>query len=175
MFKALALLKQRGIDVRLAMAGPAISDDYLTSLMDEAERLGVWHQVTYEGILSRDEAIKFQQQASIGLVITLPFGNCVTGLPNRLVESMALGLPVVCSNFPLYQEVAGSTGAGILVDPLRPEQIAEAIEFLVQNPDAARRMGEDGKRAVKERFNWETERVKLLSLYDDVLTRCDYL
>jgi glycosyltransferase involved in cell wall biosynthesis len=168
-FRALALLKQRGLNVQLALAGEALSENYLVSLWEEAERLGVRQQVEYHGILSKEEAVLFQKKADIGLVTYLPLGNCKKGLPNKLVECMALGLPVVCSDFPNYREIAEKTGAGITVDPTKPEQIADGIESLVSDPLLARRMGEAGKRAVRERFNWNAERITLLELYQRVL------
>jgi glycosyltransferase involved in cell wall biosynthesis len=48
---------------------------------------------------------------------------------------------VVCSDFPVYREVAGETGAGIMVDPTKPKQIADAIESLVRSPALARQRG----------------------------------
>ena len=120
-----------------------------------------------------------QSRSGIGLVTYLPLQYSITGLPNKLVECMALGLPVVCSDFPLYREVAGATGAGILVDPTKPGQIADAIESLVRNPALAHRMGEAGKAAVRSRFNWQMESEKLLDLYRELVglpygnaTRC---
>ena len=110
----------------------------------------------------------FQQKASIGLVPYLPVGNFMASMANKLPECMALGLPLVFSDFPNYREVAGASGAGIAVDPTKPEQIADAIEYLVRNPDEARRMGEAGRQAVRERFNWNIEKTKLLGLYEDI-------
>lgn len=167
--RALALLKQRGLHIRLSLAGNA-SDGFLLSLWNEAEALGVRKQVEYHGILSRKEALLFQKKAGIGLVVYQPLLHCVNSLPNKLLECMALGVPVVYSNFPNYREIAATAGAGIMVDPTVPEQIADAIETLVRNPDVARRMGEAGKRAVREQFNWGTERVKLLRLYHEILS-----
>jgi len=172
-FRALAFLKQRGLNIRLALAGGVLSDDYLVSLWDEAERLGVRQQVEYHGILSKEEALLFQKKADIGLVTYQPLQYCVNSLPNKLVECMSLRLPVVFSNFPNYREIAEKTGAGIMVDPTKPEQIADAIESLVRNPALARQMGEAGNRAVRERFNWNVERVKLLQLYHKILSPPD--
>lgn len=173
-FEALAILKRRGTEVRLSLAGGAASDQYLTSVLNEAERQGIRKQVDYHGVLSKREALVLQQQADIGLIIYLPFGNCKVGLPNKLLECMALGLPVVYSDFPVYQEVAGSAQAGIAVDPTKPEEIANAIEHLIGNPDLARQMGEAGMHAVRERFNWNAERVKLLRLYSQLLRATDF-
>jgi glycosyltransferase involved in cell wall biosynthesis len=168
-FEALAVLKKRGLTVPLALAGWPESNKYLPSLWDAADRLGVRDLVTYHGALSKREAILFQCKGSIALVLYQPIPNCVAGLPNKLVESMALGLPVVFSDFPNYREVAGVSGAGIAVDPTKPERIADAIEFLVRNPAIARQMGEAGRQAVRERFNWNVEKRKLLDLYRDIL------
>jgi len=134
-------------------------------LWEEAGRLGISRQVHYHGILSKNKAMILQHQASIGLVTYLPMQNSIMGLPNKLVECMAMGLPVVCSDFPVYREVAGETGAGILVDPTKPREIADAIESLVRNPALAHQMGEAGRESVRSRFNWQAESKKLLELY----------
>jgi hypothetical protein len=173
MFKALAILNERQIEVKLDLAGDSISQEYLHSLWDEADRLGIRRQVHYHGFLPRSQALILQSQASIGLVTYLPLNYSITGLPNKLMEYMSLGLAVVGSNFPEFREVAGATGGAILVDPTKPEQIADAIETLVRNPDLARRMGEAGKRAVSERFNWNVECTKLLQLYRQILGSSD--
>jgi glycosyltransferase involved in cell wall biosynthesis len=166
---ALAILKADDLAVPLALAGAAESSDYLDSLWAEAESLGVRDLVSYQGVLSKTDSIRFQQKASIGLVPYLPVRNSMAGMPNKLLECMALGLPVVFSDFPSYEEVAGESHAGIAVTPTAPEQIADAIERLVSDPDLAWRMGEAGKRAVRERFNWSIERGKLIDLYESIL------
>lgn len=168
-FEALAILKKRDVEVKLALAGPSISDEYLESLLAKANGLGIHRQVRYHGILSRNKAQMLQHESSIGIVTYLPTPNSVVGLPNKLMECMSLGLPVVCSDFPVYREVAGTTGAGILVDPAVPEQIADAIESLVRDPARAHRMGEAGKAAVRDRFNWQVESTKLLDLYRQLI------
>lgn len=55
------------------------------------------------------------------------------------------------------------------VDPLNPQEIAEAIEYLITHPKEARGMGENGRRAVQEKYNWESEAKKLLALYEELL------
>jgi glycosyltransferase involved in cell wall biosynthesis len=165
---ALGLLKERGVELALALAGP-VKDGYLASLTDHARRLGLENSVRYFGRLSSVETIRFQNQASIGLVCYLPTSNSIAGLPNKLLECMGVGLPVVFSHFPNYHQVAGETGAGIAVDPTRPAEIAGAVERLVRNPAMAAEMGLAGKRAVCRRFNWEVERSKLIAMYHEVL------
>ena len=60
---------------------------------------------------------------------------------------------------------------GICVDPANVDEIADAIRYLLDHPDEARQMGENGRCAVKEEFNWGVEEKKLLSLYEEVLAK----
>jgi glycosyltransferase involved in cell wall biosynthesis len=146
-----------------------LSDEYLASLWDLAGCLGIRDQVRYHGILSTNDALVFQHKASIGLVADLPYKYFLNAIPTKLIECMSLGLPVVCSDLPLYRKVVTETGAGIVIDPTKHEQIAKAIESLVRSPELRRQMGEAGKRAVRERLNWNVEATKLLQLYHQLL------
>ena len=58
---------------------------------------------------------------------------------------------------------------GICVDPENVDEIADAIRYLLDHPDEAREMGENGRRAIKEEFNWGVEEKKLLALYEDIM------
>ena len=64
----------------------------------------------------------------------------------KMFEYMARGLPVVCSNFPLWAEIVGGADCGIAVDPRDPAAIADAIRRLDEDPALARRLGENGRR-----------------------------
>ena len=58
---------------------------------------------------------------------------------------------------------------GICVEPDSVDEIAAAIQYLLDHPEEARRMGENGRRAVEEEFNWGTKEKKLLALYEEIL------
>ena len=162
---AISLLRRRGHEVRLALAGRPATADFLPGLMDHARSESVEDLVSYHGVLSKEDVIGFYGNATIGVVTYLPTGNSMAGLPNKLLECMSVGLPVVFSGFPVYREVAGDSGAGISVDPEDCDQIADALERLVRDPVGAREMGDRGFQAVQERFNWEAEWPKLLETY----------
>jgi glycosyltransferase involved in cell wall biosynthesis len=86
-----------------------------------------------------------------------------------LFEYMAAGLPVIASNFPLWKEIVTGIGCGVLVDPLKPTEIADAIEYLLTHPAEAEQMGIRGREAVERKFNWECEQHKLLQFYESLL------
>ena len=58
---------------------------------------------------------------------------------------------------------------GICVDPTNVEQISQAIRYLLDHPEQARQMGENGRKAVEQVFNWNTEEKKLFALYEDIV------
>lgn len=165
-FKAIQILKIKGMNVPFKFAGPAISENYLNSLIELTEKLDIHDLVEYQGVLSKADTMKFQIQGSIGLVPYMPVPNNVMGMPNKLVECMAMGIPVVFSRFPIYMEVAGNSGAGIAVNPCEPFEIADAIEKIVCDPQLAKQMGEAGRLAARTCYSWGPERQKLFDLYD---------
>ena len=81
---------------------------------------------------------------------------------------MVAGLPVIASNFPLWKEIIEGNNCGICVNPLEPKEIAKAVEYLIKHPEEARKMGENGRKAVLEKYNWEKESEKLLKVYEEL-------
>jgi glycosyltransferase involved in cell wall biosynthesis len=126
------------------------------------DRVRMLRHVPYEKI--RD----YLSEAYLGVVNYLPYSNNVSCLPNKLLEYMACGLPVVASNFPLYKEVVEGAGYGILVDPTSPEDIAEAICRIVEDDNLRENLSKNAVKAFKEKYNWESESKKLLDLYRGV-------
>ena len=49
------------------------------------------------------------------------------------------------------------------------EDIAKSIDYLIENPEIAKKMGENGYKAVIEKYNWTTEEARLLELYSIIL------
>lgn len=134
-------------------------------LEQELQAMPGYRWIRYLGWLQPSEVYKYLQKADIGLVCLHPEPRYIEALPVKLFEYMAAGLPVVASNFPLWREIVEGNRCGICVDPLNPLEIAEAIEYLLSHPEEAKRMGENGRRAVEEKYNWEKEAEKLVTLY----------
>ncbi|MFA5195832.1 MAG: glycosyltransferase, partial [Bacteroidales bacterium] len=82
---------------------------------------------------------------------------------------MSAGIPVVASNFPLWKEIIEGNRCGICVDPMNPKAIADAINYLLINLDKAEEMGKNGQKAVINKYNWESEKKKLLGLYEKLI------
>lgn len=125
--------------------------------------------IEFKGWLVQKEAYQEMRDATIGLVCFLPSPNNINAIPNKIFEYMAAGIPIVASNFPLWKEIIEKNKAGLTVNPTNPKDIARAIQHLLSHPTEARKMGENGKKAVLERYNWEGEGKKLLKIYKSLL------
>jgi glycosyltransferase involved in cell wall biosynthesis len=70
------------------------------------------------------------------------------------VEAMALGKPVVLSDLPALSELVGSDGAGLLVPPGDPAELAKALAGLREDPTRRTEMGEAGRAEVAAKRTW---------------------
>jgi glycosyltransferase involved in cell wall biosynthesis len=128
-----------------------------------------WKHVNWHGELDRGAIATLLNRVRVGLVVLHPDEAYLTSLPTKLFEYMAAGIPVVASDFPLWRSIVEGAGCGLLVDPLNVQDIADAIEELIRNPDEAESMGQRGRRAAEEQFSWFNEEQVLLSFYSSLL------
>jgi hypothetical protein len=82
---------------------------------------------------------------------------------------MAGGLPIVASDIDYWKPIFQKYNCGIQVDPFDEEGIKNAVQYLIQHPEEARAMGEQGKKAVQQEYNWERESKLLFSIYEALL------
>ncbi len=87
----------------------------------------------------------------------------------KFFEYMGAGIPVLCSDFPVWKALIESVGCGLCVDPADDVAVVQAIRWLDEHPVEARAMGERGRAAVEERFNWERELDRLVTLYGELI------
>lgn len=135
----------------------------------ELQQLPGWQHTKFMGWLSREQVRALLGQVRAGLVLFHPLRNHIKAQPNKLFEYMSAGVPVIASDFPLWREIIGGTNCGLVVDPLVPEAIAEAITWLLNYPEEAEAMGRRGQEAVRTRYNWDVEARKLLQAYSELL------
>lgn len=128
-----------------------------------------WKQVEEMGQLDRSGVAKVLGRSMAGLVLLHPRRNYLDSLPIKMFEYMSAKIPVIASNFPLWQKLIQEEQCGLCCDPLKPGEIAQAIHWIFDHPEEARKMGERGRRAVVEKYNWESEAKKLLVLYNELV------
>ena len=160
---ALDILQEK---IELNLAGNFVEKDFEHKII----ALDAWKKVNWYGYVGRDKVRDILSKSIAGLVTLHPTATYIDSLPVKLFEYMAFGLPVIASDFPLWREIIIKHKCGILVDPESPAQIADAIKYCINNRARAFEMGENGRKAIFEEYNWRNEEKKLIKLYTELLT-----
>jgi glycosyltransferase involved in cell wall biosynthesis len=165
--QVLAAMKSmdKSLNAKLVLAGvcqPA-------SLADELANSAATAGIRFCGWCARGQVQQLMASARVGIVTFLPLPNHVEAQPNKLFEYMSAGLPVIASDFPLWREIVDTNQCGLLVDPEEPIEIADAVARLLSHPQEAEEMGQRGRQAVLERFNWDREAEVLVNFYARIL------
>ncbi|MFN3408082.1 MAG: glycosyltransferase family 4 protein [Limisphaerales bacterium] len=111
--------------------------------------------------LSRAEKIAFLQ----GLTVFSVPADCGEAFGLYVLEALAAGVPVVQPRVAAFPEILEATGGGVLCEPGSPKALADAIEELLLHPDRARALGEQARRAVRERFSVEAMADEVVRAY----------
>lgn len=149
---------------RLALAGQ-FSEPALEA---QLRRDPAWPSVRSLGHVDRAGVRAVMAGSMAGLVTLHPQPNYLDALPVKMFEYMAAGIPVIASDIPLWRGIIENARCGICVDPLDPAAIAATIDYLVLHPEQAREMGQNGRRAIIEQYNWPVESNKLIAFYDNL-------
>jgi len=160
MIAATAIVAQ-DTPVRLHLAGRATP----AGLMDEVATEPGWQNVDYAGLVPHDEVAGHLRGAVAGLATLLPTPNHLISSPIKVFEYMAMGLPVIMSDFPRWRQLMDGIACVLFVDPSKPEQIADAMRGLLADPQRRAHMRQVARQAVLDRFVWEKQLDNLVDAY----------
>jgi glycosyltransferase involved in cell wall biosynthesis len=102
-------------------------------------------------------------------IISVP--SLFEGMPNVVLEAMALSKPVVGTDIPEIAELVKNGKNGFLVPVKNSISLAEKIIYLLENPSLCKKMGEEGFRLAKEKFSSEKMIKNYEILYNGLLSR----
>jgi glycosyltransferase involved in cell wall biosynthesis len=112
------------------------------------------------------QMVALLMDARAGMIVAHPIERYNTNYPVKTFEYMAASLPVIASKFGESAKFLQEANAGILVDPLSPNEIADAIQWILDHPGEAAEMGKRGRKLISEKYTWEEEAKTLISLYE---------
>lgn len=144
LLRAVAALRESGLDARLTLAGAGPERERLEQ---EAGELGIAAAVRFAGFVAPGaELVALLDDADVFVLPSLS-----EGLPHSVVEAMARGLPVVATRIGGLPELLAD-GAGLVVPPGDPVALAEALGALAADAGARERLGARALAAARERF-----------------------
>lgn len=141
------------------------------SLQGEMQQEKGWERVDYCGFVGRQEINQLLAESMAGLLLLHPLPSYVDSLPIKLFEYMAAGIPVICSDFPLWRDIVEKNHCGLCVNPFDTDAAAEAIRKLVENVDIAKELGANGRKAAVDKYSWSSQADALKSFYKSLFEK----
>ncbi len=129
----------------------------------------VKNRLRFYGKSDPAKAFELTERCLAGVAILKSVGDFPGSYPTKVFEYMALGMPVITSDFELYKPIIDNHACGFCIDPLNPTMLADKLSWLIENPQSAYTMGINGRLAVQNYYAWQQEEIKLLAFYERVL------
>jgi glycosyltransferase involved in cell wall biosynthesis len=144
--RAIAALRKRGHDLKLTLTGGG--DGRAQRLLDDAIAVSDPSRSFVEllGFVPPKELPRLLAEADLFV-----FASSCENMPNTLVEAMAVGLPIACSNRGPMPEVLAE--GGVYFDPEDADSIAAAIEKIIVNEDLRLSVAKRAKM-LSEQYSW---------------------
>ncbi|MGC9318099.1 MAG: glycosyltransferase [Armatimonadota bacterium] len=169
LLRAAAILRQRGVDFHLRIAGSGPEEDDLRRMiaglaLDECTRLA--------GPMPQEELLPIFRRADLFVLASVVASDGDRdGLPNVLLEALALGVPAVSTRVSAIPELIKHGETGLLARPGDPKDLAEQIERMLFDEELRARVTEQGRLEVVTRFDIRENVAKLVDLFSAVMTR----
>ncbi|MEJ5299872.1 MAG: glycosyltransferase family 4 protein [Thermodesulforhabdaceae bacterium] len=172
LLKALRILKTQQIPFEFFHVGDG---DLREQIHKMAGDLGLLDNVHFLGTLTHEDLIPLYRRSHLFVLASkiAPDGDR-DGLPNVILEAMAIGIPVVATNVSAIPEAVHHEKTGILVSPENPYALAQAIKRVLFSPGDARSMVFEARRFVESYFDSAIWMPRLYRIFRDVV-RNDYI
>lgn len=147
-------------NVIFVLAGPIMDKDVF-------DQIQASDNLKYEGVLQPIEALGLEARSDVivALYDPLVLWNKIT-LPNKLFEAMMCGIPIITN---VATEIVNETQCGILVDYDNLIKMKEDIVKLRDNPELRKKLGDNGREAFLQKYNWNAMEQKLYGVYRQLI------
>ncbi len=152
------------LNCKLHIAGEFINQEFKTEITNLPE----WQNVVFHGYVGRDKIAELLSISKIGLVTLYATENYKDALPVKMFEYMFAGIPVISSDIELWNSIINTEKCGISVNPKNVDEIAKAINSIIADDSNASLMGQNGRKSIIEKYNWNIESEKLVNIYTEI-------
>jgi glycosyltransferase involved in cell wall biosynthesis len=132
------------------------------------ERIKELPNIRYLGLVEQDKFVDLETSCDVMIALydlqIQPIYNY--GMANKILEAMMCGLPIVTN---IADEFMTDTRCGIVVEYGNVEQIKQAIVSLKENPELLKTLGDNGRKAFVQKYNWKNMEEKLYKIYEELM------
>lgn len=150
-YKALAILKEKGIAFQHTLIGDGDDRNTILALV---ENLGLQDNCQWLGTQTHEEVLKYFRQSDLFILgCEIARNGDRDGIPNVLVESLAMGVPALSTRVSAIPEILIDEKTGITVEPKDPKSLAEAMQRILTDNNLQDRLRKEGRHLVQEKFD----------------------
>ncbi len=164
-----ALARMRHSELRVLAFGDI--DEGPQQFWAEADRLGVRDRIEIRDRVPYHQIFEYLAAADVGLMLYQPgILNHVYAFPIKLYDYMRAGIPAIGPRFAVeVTPVIEAERCGWLIDTANPQELADVLDLVCEDQEAARAAGDRGRQAVQRTYNWELQASRLVDLYRTLL------
>ena len=162
--KILNIAVKNGLNVRLVLIGDFVSPSLYETVNQYIIENDLAEKVTCHGRLPNREIYKILLNCELGLALLHRIPNYILSYPTKIFEYMSVGLPCMASDFKLWDEVILDNDCGYTIDPLDVDGAFEIIKKYYHDINLIKRHGQNGLNTIKNKFNWQRESEKFLTI-----------
>lgn len=159
LIEAISIIQLKVENIKLLIVGEG---SLIYSLKNKARELGIKESVIFTG-KRRD----IPEVLSCIDIFVMP--SVAEGLPNSLLEAMAMGKPIVATTVGGIPEIIENEINGLIISPEDPESLASAIKFFIGNKGLAEKLGQAAKEFVLRKYSIKAIAVQWECLYKSLL------
>lgn len=166
--KSAPLVLEKYPDIRFLIVGDGPSKNELVSLTKQE---GVINKFIFIGAVKHDDVPKYINASEICVCPVLNDTKSKTAGSSGLksFEYMACGKPVVMSDTDGNKDLIAETNAGLIARTERPHEFASAIIKLLEDKKLSQNLGENGRKAVVEKYSWSSIAKKVSESFDEAI------
>jgi glycosyltransferase involved in cell wall biosynthesis len=161
LLEAMRLLGDRGRPASLLLIGYFDDAVFESELRERIRALGLSANVELRGRMEHEDMAQALSAARVGVSPLQDIPKFRLNIPVKVFEYWACGLPVVASDLPPIRPFFRNVDGGFLYKPTDAAELAQSIRRLLDHPNDATRMGQNGRSAIVQRFNNHSEVRKL--------------
>lgn len=155
--------------IKLLLIGSFMSKDFEETCVQYVGLNELQDNVEFLGYMPHDDVPKYIKASDVGIALFHPTKRFMkTSYPIKLFEYMICGKPVIVSDFPAMKKVVDDAKCGIFVDPTNIDEISRTVLYAAGHPEELEAMGNRGKQAIKEKYNWLSMEKVLLDVYQKI-------
>ena len=164
--KSIVIIKEKLPSVKMVFVGWFNDINFKNEVESYIALHNLSEYIEFEGKVPHELIPQYLNFADLGLVLLQPTSERYKkSEPTKLFEYMACGIPALVNDFVGVRNIINKEKCGVLIDPTNVKQIAEKTIDLLTDDKKRKTLGECGKRAFEERYNWELLEKKLLFIY----------